>query len=1455
MPADAARVETIFQAATEIPDATARSNYVDEACSGDAGLKARILALLEAHDNPDSLLDRPVVSSPDPALAATRAFVPADETQSHPASDEVDDESLSFLAPSARPDSLGKIGQYEVLEVLGKGGFGIVFRAFDDKLQRVVAVKMMAPSLATTSPARKRFLREARSSAAVRHENVVQVYAVEEQPLPHLVMEFVPGETLQQRLDRTGPLDAAEVVRIGRQIAEGLEAAHATGLIHRDIKPSNILVDSGPAATVKITDFGLARAADDASLTRSGVVAGTPMYMAPEQAKGETLDHRADLFSLGSVMYVMATGRPPFRASTTLAVLKRVAEDEPRPIREIIPEVPEWLCRIVDKLHTKEPSERFSSAKEVAEVLGDCVQQVTVHGAVKDFAHIPGGKPAVKGWTPKAWIPEWMRQNGIYLLLQLLITACVAFFGVYLSFYYFPTPAPLGEEGSTPVTWGRVEDPNGDSRFRESNGRLSITTMGNRFGSGQTKRTVNQPRVVREVQGDFEARVTVLPFPPIQESRQEHVGAGFVLGHDIRELRLLVARHVSNKSHGPMVEYDNFSPANLKQLSVPVPDGPIHLRIRRIGRTVELSYSTDDLTWNQLAEESNLSIPEKTEIGVAVTSIWKNGRYSYTGEFERFEIKELPTNGSETGFVPLFNGKDTTGWKTHSEQPGSWVVRDGILIGSTKQSHLFTERSDFANFHLRAEAMLNQGGDSGFRIRTPFELQKGLKAWQTMPVGGYEAEFNKFSGATAKSGSIWKVLKFPDAPVSLFAAPDDSHVAAGEWVRYEVIANGNRIITKINGAEVANCVDPENSYRAGHLALQCFSAATTVRFRKIEIQELPANSPEVPERAADILAFIKGTWKRDSVVVKPKLPPEKARSGGQLTFEAVANGKVMRGLTVDENGRATSLILHAYDASKDQIRSWYFSAEDETNASNFGVYDPTSRTFLWLEKFPDGTQSVHKLDFVDANTVRSRNYDTDAAGNTVYESLATFTRTVDPPAVPKPDIDPKRPAEMKVLDRLVGEWRNDVTITDAATPNKPTAVTTRAKAAPILGGRFIETTEIVEATGSGDYSLAWYDADAKQYRQWVFRGAGQFLELAGKWDDATKTMTWSSRNNALEGRWIFKGDDLREFQHITKDRNGKIFNEASGESRRDGWTSLFNGRDLAGWKAYPATTQKNWRVENGTLTGSGDVSYLFSPAQYANYNLKAEFQVNKVGNGGIYLRSPFPAATDGAHPKGYEVQIVGPEAAPSNYRTGSLVNFTDAKGTRIDADTWYTLEIVAHGPNFAVKVNGITTTEVKDEKNAHVRGHIALQLWDAGTAVRFRKIEILQLPSDAPAGTVPDPDVVKALEAKLAAVESALANAQARYKEKKVPLAEVIVAESAVIEAKIQLAEEWKRHEEVVKLAGEAVTKQEELRGQMNERVKAGILLKSSLDAIDSAIADAKLRLAKAKRDLPEKKP
>jgi serine/threonine protein kinase len=284
-------------------------------------------------------------------------------------------EVLHFLDPPELEGDLGKLGPYRVLQMLGQGGMGLVLRAFDPALNRPIAIKVLAPQLASSGAARQRFAREARAAAAIRDEHVVAIHAVDEwKGLPYLVMEFIPGVSLQERINATAPLELSSILRIGMQTAKGLTAAHAQGLVHRDIKPSNILLENG-VERVKLTDFGLARAGDDASITQSGVVAGSPLFMAPEQARGETVDHRADLFGLGAVMYAMCTGRSPFRASTTLGVLRRVCDDEPRPIREVNTDVPEWLVEIIDRLLAKDRRDRFQSARDVAGILGERLAQ------------------------------------------------------------------------------------------------------------------------------------------------------------------------------------------------------------------------------------------------------------------------------------------------------------------------------------------------------------------------------------------------------------------------------------------------------------------------------------------------------------------------------------------------------------------------------------------------------------------------------------------------------------------------------------------------------------------------------------------------------------------------------------------------------------------------------------------------------------------------------------------------------------------------------------------------------------------------------------------------------------------------------------------------------------------------------------------------------------------------
>ena len=283
---------------------------------------------------------------------------------------------LKLLGPTDDPAMLGRIDAYEISGILGCGGMGAVFKGFDRSLNRYVAIKMLLPHLAASGAARKRFAREAQAVAAVVDDHVMPVHYVGEwQGIPYLVMTYSKGVSLQKRVNEKGALELKETLRIGLQAVKGLAAAHAQGLVHRDIKPANIFLSEN-VERVQLMDFGLARAADDASLTMSGILAGTPQYMSPEQARAEQVDWRSDLFSLGSVLYTVCVGRPPFRAASSHSVLRLITDTAPRQIREVNPDIPAWLCHIINRLMEKSPDDRYQSAEEVAELLESCLAHV-----------------------------------------------------------------------------------------------------------------------------------------------------------------------------------------------------------------------------------------------------------------------------------------------------------------------------------------------------------------------------------------------------------------------------------------------------------------------------------------------------------------------------------------------------------------------------------------------------------------------------------------------------------------------------------------------------------------------------------------------------------------------------------------------------------------------------------------------------------------------------------------------------------------------------------------------------------------------------------------------------------------------------------------------------------------------------------------------------------------------
>jgi tetratricopeptide (TPR) repeat protein len=310
----------------------------------------------------------PGLLPPGPALETTD-LAPAPCTPDGPGRG-VTEEVFDFLAPPEGPGEIGRLGPYRVTGPIGAGGMGIVFRAEDPLLGRPVALKVMKRSLSAGAAARRRFLREAQAIAALEHDHVVAIYqAGEDRGVLFLAMPLLQGETLADRLRREGVLPLPEVLRVAREVAEGLDVAHRRGLVHRDIKPANLWLEGG-RGRVKILDFGLSRSLEpEADSSYSGQIAGTPHYMSPEQARGSSITPLCDLFSLGCVLYHMTTGRVPFDGPDTLAVLTALAVATPEPPEKLNPGLPPAVSALITSLLARDPSARPGSARAVVEAI------------------------------------------------------------------------------------------------------------------------------------------------------------------------------------------------------------------------------------------------------------------------------------------------------------------------------------------------------------------------------------------------------------------------------------------------------------------------------------------------------------------------------------------------------------------------------------------------------------------------------------------------------------------------------------------------------------------------------------------------------------------------------------------------------------------------------------------------------------------------------------------------------------------------------------------------------------------------------------------------------------------------------------------------------------------------------------------------------------------------------
>ena len=811
-------------------------------------------------------------------------------------SSETTSEIHSFLSPPQAADELGRLGGYRILRVLGRGGMGVVFEAEDVGLERRVGVKVMQSAVGDDGRARLRFLSEARAAAKVHCDHVVTIFQVgEDQGVPFLAMELLHGESLDEQLKRSHRPSLQETLRIGREIALGLAAAHEQGLIHRDIKPGNVWVE--PSGRAKILDFGLARPIErDAHLTSSGSIVGTPAYMAPEQARGEKVDGRADLFSLGCILYRLCTGSLPFQGDTAMDVLVSLATQTPPPVSELSPETPPALVSLIHRLLSKDREKRPASATEVVEAIKAIEERKTPTAE--------RGTPASGGSPPRR--RKWP-------LIAAAAAACIALIAAGVVFFW---QSPNGlvrieiDDDDIEVTLTKT-----GVKLKKADGEQDITL---------TAGADHRIKVTRGKDFSFETKEFVLKKGEKITVKVEVVDGkvvAFADGKQIGEKRLPEAPGVVPPPWGDYaLRFEGEDPVEVSSLKMDrnqpfTLEGYLAINKSRsgiLGFLPQLDLRIVNLKWTVShrprggaptgihGEEKDVIRDRRTHVAAVYDS--KNltlfvdgklvaqkeikegfttgvGRFSigagdywglidevrvsrvarYAKDFtpaRRFEpdadtlalyhfdegkgdvLKDSSGNGHHgkivgarwvnadgspiapvEQWVQLFNGRDLTGWADASGGVGEWKVVDGAMTCSGGQSHLYTDRDTFGDFHLRAEARINAQGNSGIYFRTGKPLQF---------IGDYEAQITNNPGQGYKTGSLYGLVQIKELLV-----PADT------WFTYEIIAQGNRIRLLVNGKETADYSETRDNRRVkGHVALQHHDDVTQVHFRKVEIKEL-----------------------------------------------------------------------------------------------------------------------------------------------------------------------------------------------------------------------------------------------------------------------------------------------------------------------------------------------------------------------------------------------------------------------------------------------------------------------------------------------------------------------------------------------------------------------------------------------------------------------------------------
>ncbi len=1202
------------------------------------------------------------------------------------------------------------LGNYVVLDKLGQGGMGVVLKAEHKRLKRLVALKVMSAALVKTPDALKRFHREVEAAAKLRHPNVVATDDADEAKGTHfLVMEYVEGSDLSVLVRKNGPLSVEQTVHCILQAAQGLQFAHAQGVVHRDIKPANLLIDS--KGTVKILDMGLARiegeSAGKAELTSTGAVMGTVDYMAPEQALStKHADARSDIYSLGITLWYLLTGKSAYDGDSLMAKLL-AHRDAPIPsLCTMNSDVPNAVEAVFQKMVAKQAKDRYQTMTEVIRDL-----EAWQHGSSSSTSN-----PA---------IPRMPEDPSLQSFLSHLSTPAAA------STATRNVKAPVTHVNVAPAAEATI-----------LTGNVGVDT------DPQTKVTVRG-------QTGLKKQRTLPPTPSPKWYRDPRVLIG---GGAASVLMLLAIVFFVQTPYGtlrveildPEVELTikgtelTLRSADIEPVSLKT--GEKKLIITR----GDLSFETEtfllkkgletrvkvELIGNQLVVNADGQILAEKPVPPRMVTSSTTGTNPVTSTSQSQNNTTPPTQNNAApptqnkaappnvkpllprmpedlppGFVPLFNGKDLTGWKGEVGDPKKrvlmspselasaqvaaddrmrthWRSENGVLLFDGKGDNLCTVR-EYTDFELYLEWNITVGGDSGVYLRGAPQVQ----IWDSAV---------KQNGANVGSGGLYNNRRNPARPLVNADKP------IGEWNAMLIRMVGDKVTVSLNGQLVVDNVVFENFFEpnqpifaSGPIELQKFGSP--LQFRNVLIRELkpkPANGGAIGAPVPAVAPF-------DAAQASAHQKAWAKHLGTEVETTTSAGSRMVLIPPSDT-------ILKPYLLGKYEVTQAEWEKVMGYNPSDFGPKNPKV-TGMDTSKFPveqvnwfDGVEFCNKLSEQEGLkpyyqlTVKKRN------GSSIEE------------------------AEVKIPGGTGYHIPTDVEWTHGCAAGSTTKYHFGDRDEGLSEHAWYgENSSTGRPHNVGEkkpnaFGLHDTHGNVREPNERLTNTAPLVsapVNRGGAWNHPAAFCLVSNRRTAPpSGRYPNAG--LRIARAATVD--------ASPASQ---FVPLFNGNDLTHWKRDRAGFG-DWKVENNAITCSGTQDYLLTERDdYGDFHLRAEARISDGGNSGLYFRASKPFDIPGD----YEAQINS--TGTDHIRTGSLYKVVNVADKLVPAETWFTYDIIAEGKHIRLYVNGILTVDYTETRpNRNARGRIGLQ--QNGGKVHFRKIEIRELKPVDVVKVAPPPAVV-----------------------------------------------------------------------------------------------------------------